>query len=136
MRKLNISKGNFRFAGAIYLDDILRTIDSLPDSTFEKIIKKYVELNIAHPFMEGNGRRIWLDLLLRERLDVMLDWSRIEKEAYLSAMERSPVNDLEITHLLKGALTSDCDNREVIFKGLEFSCYYEGLGMPDECRRL
>lgn len=129
IRAVNISKGNFRFAGAIYLDNTLATLEKMPDATFEEIIAKYVELNIAHPFMEGNGRsgRIWLDLLLRARLGMVIDWQKVEKRAYLSAMERSPVNDLEIRELLRQALTNDCDNRDIIFKGLEQSYYYEGL---------
>lgn len=133
VRKLNLSKGNFRFAGAIYLDDTLKTIEQMPNSTFEEIIAKYVEINIAHPFMEGNGRsgRIWLDLLLRDRLGMVADWSKVEKDKYLSAMERSPVNDLEIRFLLKEALTADCENRQIIFKGLEYSYYYEGLKKPE-----
>lgn len=134
MRNVNISKGNFRFAGAMYLEDTLKTIEKMPDDTFEEIIAKYVELNVAHPFLEGNGRagRIWLDLLLRARLSVVVDWRKVEKRAYLSAMERSPVNDLEIRELLRTALTHDCHNREIIFKGLEQSYYYEGLPKESE----
>lgn len=133
VRKLNLSKGGFRFAGAMYLDDTLKTIDKMPDSTFDEIIAKYVEVNIAHPFMEGNGRcgRIWLDLLLRARIGALVDWSKVEKDKYLSAMERGPVNVLEIKFLLKEALTSDCENRRIIFKGLEYSYYYEGLEKPE-----
>lgn len=129
IRSVNISKGNFRFAGAMYLDNTLATIEKMPDATFEEIIAKYVELNIAHPFLEGNGRsgRIWLDLLLRARLGMVVDWQKVEKRAYLSAMERSPVNDLEIRELIRQALTNDCDNLDTIFKGLEQSYYYEGL---------
>lgn len=134
VRKLNISKGGFRFASALYLDEALKSIEKMPDSTFNEIIAKYVELNIAHPFMEGNGRsgRIWLDLLLRARLGVVVDWSKVGKDSYLSAMERSPVNDLEIRHLLQNALTEDYRNRQVVFKGLEYSYYYEGLDAPEK----
>lgn len=132
VRKLNLSKGNFRFASAMYLYDILKTIDKMSDSTFEEIIAKYVEINGAHSFMEGNDRsgRIWLDLLLRDRLGMVVGWSKVEKGRYLSAMERSPVNDLEIRCLLKEVLTSDCGNRQIISKGLEHSYYYEGLEKP------
>lgn len=137
IRQVNLSKGGFRFAGAIYLDDTLKTIEKMPDSTFDEIIEKYVELNIAHPFMEGNGRagRVWLDILLRFRLGKVVDWSKIGKFAYLSAMERSPVNDLEIKHILRNALTDKHDDREVIFKGLEQSYYYEGLSLPEATKK-
>lgn len=132
IRSLNISKGNFRFAGAMYLPDTLKTIAKMPDATFEEIVKKYVEINIAHPFLDGNGRsgRIWLDLLLKARLGVMVDWAKIDKYACLSAMDRSPLNDLELMVLLKNALTDDCENRKMIFKGLEYSYWYEGLERP------
>lgn len=129
IRDLNISKGNFRFANALYLPQILPVIEKMPEDTFDDIVKKYVEMNIAHPFIEGNGRaaRIWLDMILKKRLGKVVNWSLIEKDQYLSAMERSPVNDLEIRTLLQNALTSDTTNRDVIFKGLERSYYYEGL---------
>ena len=128
IRELNISKGNFRFANALYLPQILPVIEKMPENSFEAIIKKYVEMNIAHPFMEGNGRatRIWLDMILRKRLKKVVDWSRIEKDQYLSAMERSPVNDLELKTLLEKALIPDTADREIIFKGLVRSYYYEG----------
>lgn len=128
IRELNISKGNFRFANALYLSQILPVIEKMSEDSFEAIVKKYVEMNIAHPFMEGNGRatRIWLDMILKKRLEKVVNWSLIEKDLYLSAMERSPVNDLEIRTLLQNALTSDTTNRDVIFKGLERSYYYEG----------
>ena len=128
IRELNISKGNFRFANALYLPQILPVIEKMPEDSFDAIIKKYVEMNIAHPFMEGNGRatRIWLDMILKKRLGKVVNWSLIEKDQYLSAMERSPVNDLELKTLLEKALTSETENREIIFKGLERSYYYEG----------
>lgn len=128
IRELNISKGNFRFANALYLPQILPVIEKMPEDSFEAIVKKYVEMNIAHPFKEGNGRatRIWLDMILKKRLEKVVNWSLIEKDLYLSAMERSPVNDLEIRTLLQNALTSDTTDRDVIFKGLERSYYYEG----------
>ena len=129
VRNVDISKGNFRFAPVIYLKNTLETIDSLPENTFDEIIKKYVEMNVAHPFREGNGRatRIWLDLMLKKRLGKCVDWSKIEKSAYLSAMERSPINDLEIKTLLKGALTSKINDREVYTKGIQASYEYEEL---------
>ncbi len=127
IRDVDLAKGNSRFAPAMYLADTLRTIDNLPENTFDEIIKKYVEMNVAHPFREGNGRatRIWLDQILKKRLGKCVDWSKVEKEQYLSAMERSPVNDLEIRTLLKGALTSDISNREVYMKGIQSSYEYE-----------
>lgn len=127
IRNVDLSKGNFRFAPVIYLGDTLRTIDALPDDTYDEIIKKYVEMNVAHPFREGNGRatRIWLDQILKKRLGKCVDWSKVEKSEYLSAMERSPINDLEIKTLLKGALTSDVTNREVYMKGIQSSYDYE-----------
>lgn len=127
IRDMDLSKGNFRFAPAMYLNDTLKTIDNLPDDNYDEIIKKYVEMNVAHPFREGNGRatRIWLDQILKKKLGKCVDWSRVEKEAYLSAMERSPINDLEIKTLLKKALTSDIDNREVYMKGIQSSYEYE-----------
>ena len=127
IRNQNISKGSFRFASALYLSDILPTVESMPENTFEEIIAKYVEMNVAHPFMEGNGRsgRIWLDLMLKKNLKVCVDWSQADKAAYLSAMERSPVNDLEIRELLRSALTDKIDDREVYMKGIDRSYYYE-----------
>ena len=128
IRKKNISKGGFRFANSLYLVEALSKIEQMPENTFEEIIEKYVEMNIAHPFMEGNGRatRIWLDLLLKHRLRKVIDWRKVEKDVYLQAMERSPINDLELRFLLQGVLTDDVDNREIIFKGIEQSYYYEG----------
>jgi cell filamentation protein len=128
VRTLNISKGGFRFANALYLDAILPVIDKMPETTFEQIIAKYVEINIAHPFMEGNGRaaRIWLDMMLKRNLRKVVDWQKVDKVLYLQAMERSPINDLELRVLLNGALTDRVDDREVIFKGIAQSYYYEG----------
>ena len=128
IRDKNISKGDFRFANTLYLNEILPKIEQMPENTFEEIIAKYVEMNIAHPFMEGNGRtmRIWLDLILKKRLNKVINWQLVDKTLYLQAMERSPINDLEIRFLLKENLTSDTENREIIFKGIEQSYYYEG----------
>lgn len=128
IRKNNISKGGFRFANALYLNEILVKIEQMPENTFEEIIAKYVEMNIAHPFMEGNGRtmRIWLDMILKKRLKKVVNWQFVDKILYLQAMERSPINDLEIKTLLSANLTEDVDNREIIFKGIEQSYYYEG----------
>ncbi|AFQ29930.1 Fic family protein [Bacillus thuringiensis] len=127
-RKVNISKGNFRFAPVMYLSVALDYIDKMPQTTYDEIIAKYVEMNVAHPFREGNGRsmRIWLDLILKKEIQKVVDWNLVEKEAYLSAMERSPVNDLEIRYLLKQALTDDIQNRDVFMKGIDVSYYYEG----------
>ena len=127
-RTLNISKGNFRFAPVMYLEVSLNHIDSMPQSTIEEIVAKYVEMNIAHPFREGNGRstRIWLDLILKKELGKVVDWNLIDKDNYLSAMERSPVNDLEIRYLINNALTTSIDDREVYMKGIDVSYYYEG----------
>ncbi len=127
IRNVNISKGNFRFAASMFLKDTLKTIEKLPEKTFNEIIVKYVEINIAHPFLEGNGRatRIWLDLILKKNLGLVVDWSKVDKVLYLQAMERSPVNDLEIKTLLSKFLTDKFDDREVIFKGLEQSYFYE-----------
>lgn len=127
VRQQNISKGNFRFANALYLVEALIKIEKMPEKTFEEIISKYVEMNVAHPFMEGNGRstRIWLDQILKKNLGVVVDWQKVDKTAYLQAMERSPVNDLELRFLLRPALTSDVTNREMIFKGIEQSYFYE-----------
>lgn len=128
IRKLNIAKGGFRFANCLYLEAILPVIEKMPEGTFEEIIAKYVEMNIAHPFLEGNGRatRIWLDMMLKKNLGKVVDWQRVDKDLYLQAMERSPVNDLELRVLLQPALTDRVDDREVIFKGIEQSYYYEG----------
>jgi cell filamentation protein len=129
IRTLNISKGNFRFANALYLREILVKIESMSEDSFEDIIAKYVEMNIAHPFLEGNGRsmRIWLDILLKNRVKKVVNWQYVDKELYLQAMERSPINDLELRFLLSQNLTDDINNREIIFKGIEQSYYYEGL---------
>ena len=128
IRNLNIAKGGFRFANSLYLEVILPVIEKMPESTFEEIIAKYVEMNIAHPFMEGNGRatRIWLDLILKKNLGKVVDWQTIDKDLYLQAMERSPINDLELRVLLQPALTDKVNDRTVIFKGIEQSYYYEG----------
>ena len=128
IRNVNISKGNFRFAPLMYLEAALENIDKMPQSTFDEIVEKYVEMNIAHPFREGNGRstRIWLDLLLKEELHKVIDWSRVDKEDYLLAMERSPIRDIEIKHVLKAALTDEINSREVYMKGIDHSYYYEG----------
>lgn len=127
IRTKDISKGGFRFASHLYLKESLGKIDALPDTTFEEIVKKYVEMNVAHPFMEGNGRsmRIWLDLILKKNLKVCVDWARIDKMEYLNAMQRSPVNVLEIRELVRGALTDKTNDREVYMKGIEQSYYYE-----------
>ena len=128
IRTLNIAKGGFRFANSLYLNEILPVIERMPETTYEEIVAKYVEMNIAHPFMEGNGRatRIWLDMMLKNRLGKVVDWQRIDKDSYLSAMERSPINDLELRALLSSALTDRITDREVIFKGIDQSYYYEG----------
>jgi cell filamentation protein len=128
IRNMNIAKGGFRFANALYLKEILVKIEEMPENTFEEIISKYVEMNIAHPFMEGNGRtmRIWLDMLLKARLKKVVNWQFVSKELYLQAMERSPINDLELRTLLIANLTDEINNREIIFKGIEQSYYYEG----------
>lgn len=128
VRTVNLAKSNFRFAPLMYLDAALDNIDEMPQSTFEEIVEKYVEMNIAHPFREGNGRstRIWLDLILKKELHKVIDWSRVNKEDYLLAMERSPIKDIEIKHILKAALTDDVDSREIYMKGIDHSYYYEG----------
>lgn len=128
IRELNISKGNFRFANSLYLKEALAAIETMPETSFEEIIAKYVEMNIAHPFMEGNGRatRIWLDMILKKRLGMVVDWQHIDRDKYLQAMERSPVNDLELRMLIQPHLTDKINDREVIFKGIEQSYYYEG----------
>ena len=127
IRTLNIAKGGFAFAPALYLDGALKHIEAMPEDTFENIVKKYVEMNVAHPIMEGNGRstRIWLDLILKKNLKKCVEWSRIDKKEYLSAMQQSVVNCNGITALLKSALTKDVDNREIIMKGIDYSYYYE-----------
>lgn len=128
VRSVNIAKGGFRFVPAMYLLDALIQIERIPQSTFDEIIEKYVEMNVAHPFREGNGRstRIWLDLILKKELQLVIDWSKVNKEDYLSAMERSPIKDLEIKFLLKNALTEHIDDREVYMKGIDASYMYEG----------
>lgn len=128
IRNVNLAKGNFRFAPVMYLKQALEHIDNMPQSTYEEIIEKYVEMNVAHPFREGNGRstRIWLDLILKKELGKVVDWSRVDKEDYLLAMERSPIKNVEIRELLKQALTSDINNRDVYMKGIDASYNYEG----------
>lgn len=128
MREVNIAKGGFRFAPVMYLAQALENIERMPQSCFEEIIEKYVEMNIAHPFREGNGRsmRIWLDLILKKELGTVVDWSRVDKEDYLLAMERSPVRDTEIKHILRATLTDKIDDREIYMKGIDNSYYYEG----------
>lgn len=128
IREVNISKGNFRFANCLYLKEALAAIEKMPEATFEDIIAKYVEMNIAHPFREGNGRatRIWLDMMLKKNLQRVVDWRNINRDKHLQAMERSPVNDLELRFLIQPNLTDRTDDREVIFKGIEQSYYYEG----------
>lgn len=128
IRTVNISKGNFRFAPIMYLEAALENIEKMPQSTYDEIIEKYVEMNIAHPFREGNGRsaRIWLDHMLKQEIGKVIDWSKVDKEDYLLAMERSPVKDIEIKYLLKNALTDEVDSREVYMKGIDHSYYYEG----------
>ena len=128
IRKENIAKGNFRFASVMYLEDVLTKIDEMPQNNFENIIKKYVEMNIAHPFREGNGRstRIWLDMILKKEIGKVIDWSKVDKEEYLLAMERSPVKDVEIRVLLESALTDQINDRTVYMKGIDISYQYEG----------
>ena len=128
VRDVNIAKGNFRFAPVIYLQAALENIDKMPQNTFDEIIAKYVEMNVAHPFREGNGRsaRIWLDLMLKKELNLVVDWSKVDKDGYLLAMERSPIKDLEIKHLLQEALTDKINDREIYMKGIDHSYFYEG----------
>ena len=128
LRTVNLAKGNFRFAPLMYLEAALGNIDKMPQSTFDEIIEKYVEMNIAHPFREGNGRstRLWLDQMLKAGIGQVVDWSKVDKEDYLLAMERSPIKDVEIKVLLKAALTDDVNSREVFMKGIDHSYYYEG----------
>lgn len=134
IREINISKGGFRFANSLYLKEILPKIEGMPQSSFDEIVEKYVEMNVAHPFLEGNGRtaRIWLDMMLKQGLKKVVDWHNVDKFKYLQAMERSPVNDLEIKVLLRENLTDRIDDREVIFKGIEQSYYYEGIEIEDK----
>lgn len=128
IRTINIAKGNFRFASVLYLKDILNTIDEMPEDNYDHIIKKYVEMNVAHPFYECNGRstRIWLDLILKKNLGLVVDWSKVEKQDYLLALERSPIKDTEINILLKNALTDKANDRNVYMKGIDASYFYEG----------
>ena len=131
IRKVNIAKGNFRFAPVMYLGVSIENIEKMPQSTFDEIIEKYVEMNIAHPFKEGNGRsmRIWLDHILKKELKMVIDWSKVDKEDYLLAMERSPIKDIEIKYLLKKALTDKINDREIYMKGIDTSYYYEGYSV-------
>ena len=128
VRTVNLAKGNFRFAPVMYLEAALKNVEAMPQSTFDEIIEKYVEMNIAHPFREGNGRstRIWLDLMLKKELHKVVDWSRVDKNDYLLAMERSPIKDIEVKYLLKEALTDEIGSREIYMKGIDTSYYYEG----------
>lgn len=128
IRNVNIAKGNFRFVPLMYLEEALKNIDKMPQTTFEEIVEKYVEMNIAHPFREGNGRsmRIWLDLILKNQIGQVIEWSKVDKEDYLLAMERSPIKDIEIKHILKAALTNEIHSREIYMKGIDHSYYYEG----------
>lgn len=131
VRTVNIAKGNFRFAPVMYLEAALENIEKMPQSTFDEIVEKYVEMNIAHPFREGNGRstRIWLDLILKKEQNMVIDWSAVDKEDYLLAMERSPIKDIEIKFILKQALTDKINDREVYMKGIDYSYYYEGYAI-------
>lgn len=131
VRTVNMAKGNFRFAPVMYLQAALENIEKMPQSTFDEIVEKYVEMNIAHPFREGNGRsaRIWLDLILKKELNMIIDWSNVNKEDYLLAMERSPIKDIEIKYILKQALTDKVNDREVYMKGIDHSYYYEGYAV-------
>ena len=128
LRTVNIAKGNFRFAPLMYIESALKNIDEMPQSNFDEIIEKYVEMNIAHPFREGNGRsaRIWLDHMLKTEIGKVIDWSKVDKEDFLLAMERSPIRDIEIKYVLKNALTDEIDSREMYMKGIDHSYYYEG----------
>ena len=128
IRTVNLAKGSFRFAPLMYLDAALQNIDKMPQSDFDQIVEKYVEMNIAHPFREGNGRatRIWLDCMLKKEICMVVDWSKVDKEDYLLAMERSPVRDIEIKHVLRAALTDQVNSREMFMKGIDHSYYYEG----------
>ena len=128
IRTVNLAKGSFRFAPLMYLDAALQNIDKMPQSNYDQIVEKYVEMNIAHPFREGNGRatRIWLDCMLKKEIGMVVDWSKVDKEDYLLAMERSPVRDIEIKHVLCAALTDQVNSREMFMKGIDHSYYYEG----------
>ena len=128
IRTVNISKGNFRFAPLMYLEAAIENVDKMPQNTFDEIVEKYVEMNIVHPFREGNGRsmRIWLDMMLKKQIGQVVDWSKIEKEDYLMAMERSPIKDIEINYILNAALTDQINDREIYMKGIDHSYYYEG----------
>ena len=128
IRTVNLAKGSFRFAPLMYLDAALQNIDKMPQGNFDQIVEKYVEMNIAHPFREGNGRatRIWLDCMLKKEIGMVVDWSKVDKEDYLLAMERSPIRDIEIKHVLRPALTDQVDSREMFMKGIDHSYYYEG----------
>ena len=128
IRTVNISKGNFRFAPLMYLETAIKNVDKMPQNTFDEIVEKYVEMNIVHPFREGNGRsmRIWLDMMLKKQIGQVADWSKIEKEDYLMAMERSPIKDIEIKYILNAALTDQINDREIYMKGIDHSYYYEG----------
>ena len=128
IRTVNISKGNFRFAPLMYLETAIKNVDKMPQNTFDEIVEKYVEMNIVHPFREGNGRsmRIWLDMMLKKQIGQVVDWSKIEKEDYLMAMERSPIKDIEIKYILSAALTDQINDREIYMKGIDHSYYYEG----------
>ena len=131
IRQVNLAKGSFRFAPVMYLEAALQNIEKMPQATFDEIVEKYVEMNIAHPFREGNGRstRIWLDLIFKKELGMVVDWSRIDKDDYLLAMERSPIRDIEIKHLFRSALTNKVNDREVYMKGIDHCYYYEGYTM-------
>lgn len=131
IRTVNLAKGNFRFAPVMYLETALQNVEKMPQSTFDEIIEKYVEMNIAHPFSEGNGRstRIWLDDILKKELGLVVDWSKVDKEDYLLAMERSPIRDIEIRYILKSALTNQIHDREIYMKGIDHSYYYEGYSV-------
>ncbi len=131
IRKENISKGNFRFASVVYLEDALKKIDKMPHTNFDEIVQKYIEMNVAHPFREGNGRsmRIWLDLMLKKQINMVVDWSKINKEDYLLAMERSPIKNVEIKFLLEQALTNKIEDRQVYIKGIDVSYNYEGYNI-------
>ena len=128
IRTVNLAKGSFRFAPLMYLDAALQNIDKMPQSNYDQIVEKYVEMNIAHPFREGNGRatRIWLDCMLKKEIGMVVDWSKVDKEDYLLAMERSPIRDIEIKYILRAALTDQVDSREMFMKGIDHSYYYEG----------
>ena len=131
IRTVNLSKGNFRFAPLMYLETAIKNVDKMPQNTFDEIVEKYVEMNIVHPFREGNGRsmRIWLDMMLKKQIGQVVDWSKIEKEDYLMAMERSPIKDIEIKYVLRNALTDLIDDRDMYMKGIDHSYYYEGYNI-------